>query len=213
MRRRALHDARKREVGEHEARRQIGALGLTLAPRTDLLRDTTRLAAQLATALDAPPRGLGIGTTMRAQAAFFALVARPRDATQLGEPVEQRVVQRGEVLDIGHGVRALVGRQRPAGPVGEPIALGEAHAEDALAERRERWRAVAEEAARDLGVEEMRRAHATRTFEDREVLVAGMGDEHARSGEHGASGATSTAIGSMRARPPGHAICTRARRG
>ena len=66
---------------------------------------------------------------------LLALVARPVEAPLLGEPFHQRVVDRGEVLDVGGGVRPLVGGERAAGPVGEAVALAEANPEDSLTQR------------------------------------------------------------------------------
>ena len=109
---------------------------------------------------------------------------RPLEPAVLGQSLDECVVQCREVFDIRGGVRALVGGERPAGPVGEPIALGEPDAEHPFAQCRERRCAVAEEPGGDLRVEQVRRAHAARAFENGEVLVAGVRDERAGAGEH-----------------------------
>ena len=106
--RRPLHDAREREVGEHEAGGHVEALGGPLAPRRDLLRDAAAAAAQLARALDPPPRGLGVGPRADALPPLLALVGRPLEPAHRVEPAHELVVQREEVLDVGRRVDALL---------------------------------------------------------------------------------------------------------
>ena len=105
---RAAHDADQREVRQHEARRHVEARRRAFAPRAHLLRDAAGLAAQLAGALHAPPRELGLGPGADAQAPLLALVGRPVQAAHRFEPFDEHVVQREEVLDVGRGVEPLV---------------------------------------------------------------------------------------------------------
>jgi hypothetical protein len=80
------------------------------------------------------------------------------------------------VGDVGGGVDALVEAERSGHPVGEAAGLRQVDAEDPVGEHRERRRREAEEAGRELGVEQDRRDGAARPLEDLEVLAGGVHD-------------------------------------
>ena len=80
----------------------------------------------------------GSGRVADALAPLLALVGRPLEPTDRVEPLDELVVQREEVLDVGGRVDALLGAQRAARPVGEPVALGEPRAEQPLDRRGQR---------------------------------------------------------------------------
>ena len=158
---------------------------------------------------------LGLGPGAHAQAALLALVGRPLEPAHRLEPRDEHVVQREQVLDVGRGVEALVERERPAGPVGEAVALGEPHVEEPLDERRERRRAHADEAGRDLRVEELRRAagrtRASRIARSCSAACATITPGPAEDlGERRRCRRRTDRSSAM---PPGHATCTSARRG
>ena len=66
--------------------------------------------AQLARALDPPPRELGFGARAHALPAVLALVERPLEPADRLEPFDERVLQREQVLDVGRGVDASAPR-------------------------------------------------------------------------------------------------------
>ena len=110
--------ARCRSSARSESTKRGGtssALGGALAPRGDLLRDAAPTAAQLARALDAPPRDLGLGPGADALAALLALVGRPLEPAHRLEARDEHVVQREEVLDVGRRVDALLGAAAAGG--------------------------------------------------------------------------------------------------
>ena len=74
-------------------------------------------------------------------------------------------------------------RQRALTPVGETVALGEVHVEDALGQRRQRRRGEADEAGGHLGVEEVLGYASARPVEHLEVLAGGVGDHRRGVGE------------------------------
>ena len=106
--RRPLHDAGEREVGEHEPGGDVEPFGGPLPPGRDLLGDAAPGAAELARALDAPPRGLGVGALPDAPAPLLAFVGGPLEPADRVEPLHELVVQREQVLDVGRGVHALL---------------------------------------------------------------------------------------------------------
>ena len=212
--RRALHDARERELGEHVAGRHVERFGGAFPPRRDLLRDTARPAAQLARALDAPPRGLrdraGCARVCRRSShSSSAHSSRPTASSRS----TSSSCSASRCSTSAAAYDALLGAQRPARPVGQPVALREPDAEQPLDERGERRRAEADEAGRDLRVEQLRRAGAARPLEDREVLSAACATMQPAPASSSPSGAGSTASGSTSAMPSGHAIWISASRG
>ncbi len=135
---RAAHDPDQGKVGEHEAGRDVERGGRALAPGSDLLGDAARAAAELTGSLHAPPRDLRLRSGAHPQAPFLALVERPAQPAHRLEAGNQHVVEREQVFDVGRGVGPLLDAQRPPRPVGEAIALRQAHVEETLDERRER---------------------------------------------------------------------------
>ena len=107
--RRTLHEPDEREVGEHVARRHVEASAVRSRQAADLLRDAARLPAQLARALDPPPRDLGLGACADALPALLALVGGPLEPAHRLESRDELVVQREQVLDVGRRVDALFG--------------------------------------------------------------------------------------------------------
>ncbi len=206
---RAAGVARRRRAQGRTAHsgRDVERLRSVLAPRRDLLRDSSPGAAQLARTLDAPPRGVGVGAGADALAPFFAFVGRPNEAAHLVEGFHELVVQRQQVLNVGGRVGALLDAQRPARPVGEAVALGEPGAEQLLDGRRQRRRAHPDEARRDLCVEQRASARCR-------TRVRGSRDPDRRRARPCSPGPASTSpsgsgrrSADRRARcPPGHAI-------
>ena len=133
--------------------------------------------AQRAGVLQPQPGVVGAGAADRLGAQFLARVDDPvasgRWPTSLAaEPV----VHLEQVLDVGGGVLHLVVGQRPAQPVGEPIALGRRHTDLALQQRHQRRRAVAGEPGGDLRVEHPRRDRPGGVGQHVEVLLGGVDD-------------------------------------
>ena len=145
------------QVGQHLAHRRVVRRRLPLPPRGHGLGHGPGLRPQRPGVLQlrsTPPRG-----RWRRSAGCAAPRTRPRpspggpSAGQLGD---EAVVQLEQGGDVGGGVLRWAVGQRPAQPVGEPVALGRRDAELALQQRHQRRRAVADEAGGDLGVEQAR---------------------------------------------------------
>ena len=135
--------------------------------------------------------------------------SRP-SAPQLGD---QAVVQleQDATSAAAYSHWASVSGRRSQSVSRSPLAGDDA--ELALQQRRQRRRAVADEAGGDLGVEQPRRDRPDGVGQHVEVLLGGVGDGEGRAGEQPASGAGSTASGSTSTSPSGQASWTRASRG
>src|SRR5437763_10869447 len=170
--RRPVDDAGKREIRQYEPRWDVEGRSGSLSPRGDCLRDTARPTAQLARALDAPPRRFWPRPCPNFDAPPFALVERPRQPACFFESLDKAVVQREEGGHVGSGVHApFIGKWSPR-PVCEPVALPEPYGEHAVGQRGERWAAEADERRRNLGVEEAGGTPTAGPFEDCQILIS-----------------------------------------
>ena len=129
---------------------------------------------QHAHVLQPHPRLLGVGGARRADPELLAGVERPLQPAHRLELGDEHVLQLEQVGDVARGVRLLVVGERPAQPVGEPIALGGVDAELGLQQRGERRRAVAGEACGELRVEQARRHRPADVGQHVEVLLSGV---------------------------------------
>jgi hypothetical protein len=117
----------------------------------------SRPRAQRTGILQLRPGVVGIGRRGRLGQHLGTGVIDPFEPAELGEPDGETVVRFEQVGDVGCGVLALIVGQWAPQPVGEAVALGRADAELTLQQGDQRRRAVADESAGHLRVEQSSR--------------------------------------------------------
>ena len=134
----------------------------------------------------------------------------PRQPASLLERARRPIAQLEEIGDVGGGVRALARREGPAQPVREAIGLGHLHAELAGEEVAERRRGMAEEAGRQLRVEQPGRDGADGPVSTSRSCWAAWNTASPGPSKSRRNAMHVDSQGSTRAMPPGQPSCTKA---
>ena len=138
---RTLRHRHQRQVGQEEPHRPVDLGRPPLPPGGQGLGDGRRPPAQRPSLLDLPPGPvghLGGGGTGPHHLALVEGPLQPAPALEVGD---QPLVHLVQVLHVGRRIDLGLRRQRSRHPVGEPVGLGQLHAEQALHEagRAPRW--------------------------------------------------------------------------